>query len=285
MVLAIRAADADVVHFHGARSLHAMFAATTLRARQQRLPLVAQDHGPRLVGPVMRRLQLAALRRCDALLAANGESRAEFEAKAPAVEVHTVPNGVDPLLFEPDESRGHAAPLRILVVSRLMADKDPLTMARAVAEVAQRGCRVEVTVVGVGELRRSVEDLLRAGSVPATFIDIVSQAELADYYRAAHVLVLSSLREGFNQATIEAMACGTPVVASDIPGIREGVAGAGLLVPPGDVQGFADHLQALARDEQVWKECRARCLVRAAQYRWPTIADQLEGIYRKAMAR
>ncbi|MEJ7582532.1 MAG: glycosyltransferase family 4 protein [Acidimicrobiales bacterium] len=221
---ALRGGEVDVVHFHGVRSLHAMLGATALRCGREHLPLVAQDHGPRSVGPVMRRVQLTALRRCDALLAANDESHAELRAKAPSVDVAMVPNGVDPLVFFPDQGCRHERPLRVLVVSRLMADKDPLTMAEAVVEVSRRGHPIEVTVVGVGDLRSAIEDRLRAASVPGTFIDKLPQPELAARYRAVHVLVLTSLREGFNQATVEAMASGTPVVASDIAGIRRGSA-------------------------------------------------------------
>jgi alpha-1,6-mannosyltransferase len=133
-------------------------------------------------------------------------------------------------VFRPDEAVGHGRPLRVLVVSRLMADKDPLTGARALAETARRGVALEVTVVGAGELRAPVEEALRPAGVPATFVDKLPQPELAARYRASHVLLLSSLREGFNQATLEAMASGTPVVASDIAGVREGVGDAGRLV-------------------------------------------------------
>jgi glycosyltransferase involved in cell wall biosynthesis len=285
LLRSLRGVDADVVHFHGTRSLHAMLAATVVRARQQRLALVAQDHGPRSVGPVMSRIQLGALRRCDALLPANDESLAELRAKAPDVAAHLVPNGVDSDVFHPDGQQRHGRdPFRVLVVSRLMPDKDPLTMAGAIAELARRGHQVEVTVVGAGELRSAVEDRLRAAAVPVTFVDKLAQPDLAARYRAAHALVLTSLREGFNQATLEAMASGTPVVASDIAGVREGVGNAGLLAPAGQPTAFADHLERLATDAATWEDHRRRSLDRARRFAWPAIAEQLDEIYRGAVA-
>ncbi len=284
LLRALRRDDADVVHFHGCRSLHAMLGATAARCRMEGMPLVAQEHGPRAVGPVMRRVQLEGLRRCNALVAGNDESEAELRALAPAVPVHRVPNGVDQGVFRPDEAVGHGRPLRVLVVSRLMADKDPLTGARALAETARRGVALEVTIVGAGELRAPVEEALRAAGVPATLVDKLPQPELAARYRASHVLLLTSLREGFNQATLEAMASGTAVVASDIAGVREGVGDAGRLVPPGDVAGFADVLERLAADAAAWSDLRSRSLERAAGFSWPAIADQLDGIYRAAIA-
>jgi glycosyltransferase involved in cell wall biosynthesis len=284
MLRALRATDVDVVHFHGARNVHAMFGATAVRTRRQRLALVAQDHGPRFVGPVMDRVQLAAIRSCDALLAANDEGQAELLARAPSVEVHMVPNGVDPLVFHPDEHHRHERrPFRILTVSRLTKDKDPLTMADAVVEVARRGYSLEATVVGAGDLRPAMESRFRAASVPAEFFDKLPQPELAALYRAAHALVLTSLREGFNQATLEAMASGTPVVASDIAGIREGVGTAARLAPPGETGRFADHLERLAGDERVWADHRRRSLDQARRFAWPAIVDQLDEIYRRAI--
>jgi glycosyltransferase involved in cell wall biosynthesis len=283
LLLALRRRDVDVVHFHGCRSLHAMLGATAARCRLEDLPLVAQEHGPRPVGPVMRRVQREGLRRCDALVAGNDDSEAELRSLAPGVPVHRVPNGVDPAVFRPDEALGHASPVRVLVVSRLMADKDPLTAVRALAETARRGVALEVTVVGAGELRRPVEEALRDAGVPATLVDKLPPPELAARYRASHVLLLTSLREGFNQATLEAMASGTPVVASDIPGVREGVGDAGRLVLPGDVTGFADALEALAVDAAAWSDLRSRSLQRSTRFSWPAIADQLDGIYREAI--
>jgi glycosyltransferase involved in cell wall biosynthesis len=285
MLRALRAAEVDVVHFHGLRSMHAMLGATAFWAQREHLPLVAQDHGPRSVGPFVRRVQLAAMRRCDGLLAANEDSLAELAAKAPGVPVDMVVNGVDPETFHPGPTgRDGDGPFRVLVVSRLMADKDPLTMADALVQLAARGVAVEATIVGAGELRPAVAERLH-GAMPATIVDKLRQHSLAALYRSADVLLLTSLREGFNQATVEAMASGTPVVASDIAGIREGVGPAGLLAPPGDATAFADHLARLAIDPALRADLARRSLERSRQLTWPAIVDQLDEIYCRAIDR
>jgi glycosyltransferase involved in cell wall biosynthesis len=276
----------DLVHFHGARSMQGPLALVVARCVQQGIPVVAQDHGPRSVGAFTRTLQHAALRRCGAILALNEASRDELLAIAPGVEVAQVANGVDRSLFHPGAGHDHGTdPFRVLVVSRLMEDKDPLTGVEAVVTLAKRAHRFDVTVVGVGELRDAVAERLRAGGVPATMIDKVRQPELADLYRRAHVLLLSSLREGFNQATLEAMSCGTPVVASDIPGIRDGVGDAGLLVQAGDVGGFTAQLERLVTDATTWREYQRRGIDRAARYTWPAIVEEIDAVYRRAIGR
>ena len=128
-------------------------------------------------------------------------------------------------------------------------------------------------------------DRLRAGAVRANFIDQVPQAELGEHYRAADALVLTSLREGFNQATIEAMACGLPVVATDIPGVREGVGAAGLLIPTRNPGALADALERLILDRELWRVHGELGVARAKQFDWDQIAARLHRIYADAIER
>jgi glycosyltransferase involved in cell wall biosynthesis len=286
LLRALRRGDMDLVHFHGARSMHGPLALVVGRCVQQRIPVVAQDHGPRSVGAFTRSLQHVALRRCGAILALNEASRDELRNIAPDVEVAQVANGVDRSLFHPGAGHDHGTdPFRVLVVSRLMEDKDPLTGVEAIVAAAAAGHRMEATVVGVGELRDAVAERLKAADVPTTMIEKLRQPELADLYRRSHVLLLSSLREGFNQATLEAMSCGTPVLASDIPGIRDGVGDAGLLVEAGDVAGFTSQLERLVADAPTWREYQRRGMDRAARYTWPAIVEDIDAVYRRAIAR
>ncbi len=279
---ALRRETYDVVHFHGIRSLHAMFAAVAERARRVGLPLVGQDHGPRPVGRIARALEAYGLRRTDIALAGNAEA---LEALAvlgvPRSALHLLPSGVDSGCFHPAprDPPSPGRPFRILVVSRLSEDKDPLTMAHAAALLAARGRRFTLEVIGTGPLQGAVERRLREGGVDARFTDHVAQTELGERYRAADALLLTSLSEGSNQLTIEALSCGLPVVASDIPGIRENARGAGGLVPPRDAAGFADALERLMDDPDAWRRCRERGLENVRGLDWDTIAGRLREIY------
>jgi glycosyltransferase involved in cell wall biosynthesis len=285
MVRAIDADSADIVHFHGARSIHFMFAAIAWRARRQGVPLVAQDHGPRQVGRVMRSGQRFALRGCKAVMAANEDGLKRLGALGvPEDRLHLVPNAVDPAIFHPvpQEPPPPDRPFRVFVLSRLWEDKDPLTMAAALGQLARRGRRVEVTVVGRGPLRDSVEARLRAAGVAAAFIDEVPQTAMPDHYRRADAFVLTSLREGSNQAVLEAMACGLPVVATDIPGVRESLRGVGVTVAPGDPSAVADSLERLARNPTHWRQQRQRGLRRTKGLTWQAIAERVCAIYASA---
>jgi hypothetical protein len=94
-------------------------------------------------------------------------------------------------------------------------------------------------------------------------------------YGGAEVLAYPSHFEGFGLPALEAMACGTPVVASDISALREVSAGAATLVPPGDEEALANSIAALVEDRQLHAEARQRGIARAAAFGWTKTASAL----------
>ena len=282
MIKAIRKDEADVIHFHGARSLHLMHGVIAWKAHIEGIPLLSQDHGPRRGRWIEESFRKYGSRRTDVFLAANEDSLSEFRSTGYLRNKgYIAPNGFDPKLFYPTERslRHTDAPFKILVVSRLWEEKDPFTMAEAVCRFAQAPHRVELTVIGQGVLRSQIEERLFRAEVPVTFKEHLSHQEIADLYRSHDVLLLTSLREGWNQVTIEAMACGLPVVASDIPGIRDGVCDAGILVPPAMPDLFAEALTKIASNPSIALEYRNRGLARSRRFTWDALMLRLRRIY------
>jgi glycosyltransferase involved in cell wall biosynthesis len=222
-----------------------------------------------------------------AALASNAEHVGLLaERGVPAERISFAPNGIDEV-FRPDGPATRSAGDRfcILVVSRLSPDKDPMTMARAVRRVAATR-PVHLTLVGAGDegLRREVLAELRTSDVTIDQHTHLDQVALAERYRGADVLLLTSLREGFNQVTVEALACGLPVVASDIPGVRDGVGDAGVLVPAGRPELFAGALLELAADRDRRTELRRAGLRQAQAFRWDDIVAGMRQAYLDAIS-
>ncbi len=111
----------------------------------------------------------------------------------------------------------------------------------------------------------------------------LEREQLADLYRHAALVLLTSDREGFGLPVIEAMACGTPVVASGIPALREIGGDAAIYCPPGDVTAWVDAIAALLRekesDTKEWKARRDACVRRAARFDWKTYAGEMSALY------
>lgn len=143
-------------------------------------------------------------------------------------------------------------------VGRVSREKGLEVLAQAMPLVWERlpGVRVlcagpKEEVVGEASYRRQLDALLGQFGPKWTFMGILPAEDLAAFYACASVFVFPSVNrtEAFGMVQVEAMACGTPVVASDLPGVREPVrtTGMGLLVPPGEPKALAQALLQVLR--------------------------------------
>jgi glycosyltransferase involved in cell wall biosynthesis len=115
------------------------------------------------------------------------------------------------------------------------------------------------------------------------FIDYVPEADLPLLYRAAEAFVLLSRYEGFGLPVLEAMACGTPVVAADCTSLPEVCGDAGLLVSPDDPEQAALALQQVTAGGARREACIAAGLERAARFTWTACARQTFRVYQEAL--
>lgn len=118
------------------------------------------------------------------------------------------------------------------------------------------------------------------------FIDYVTTEELAEFYNCASVVVSPSLREGgFALPLLEAMACGAPVVCSDIPPLRETVAEAGFFASPHNASDFAKKIEIVLENKEKVRELQRKGQQRAKLFTWEAAAAQLFDIYEETAKR
>jgi glycosyltransferase involved in cell wall biosynthesis len=118
----------------------------------------------------------------------------------------------------------------------------------------------------------------------AELVGRVSDRDLVALYRGAAAFLDTSLYEGFGYQVLEAMASGTPVVASDTTSIPEVVGDAALLCPPRDADAFADALRRVLDDGELAARLRAKGLARAADFTWERTARELADAVDEALA-
>jgi D-inositol-3-phosphate glycosyltransferase len=121
-----------------------------------------------------------------------------------------------------------------------------------------------------------------------TFAGRVGHDRLPLFYTAADVCVIPSHYEPFGLVAIEAMACGTPVVASAVGGLKFTVIPeeTGLLVPPQDVAGFATAIDRLISDTLWTQKVRRQAASRVQEnFSWNGVAIQLSDLYRRSLAQ
>jgi len=115
----------------------------------------------------------------------------------------------------------------------------------------------------------------------ALFFDFVPDDLIAAAYSAADVFVFPSLYEGFGMPVLEAMACGTPVVASNTTAIPEIAENAAILVPPKDEDAVLDATLRVLRDDVLRAELSAKGRARAEELNWDKAAGELLDLYRQ----
>lgn len=122
------------------------------------------------------------------------------------------------------------------------------------------------------------------GEGRARWVGFVPEEELPAWYNAATLFVYPSRYEGFGMPPLEAMACGTPVIASRIPALQEGLGEAALLVDPDDLDGWVAALRWLLDAEDLREALRARGLARARSFSWAATAEATARLYNKILS-
>lgn len=176
-----------------------------------------------------RRMIRSAIANADALIAVStGLQNQLIELGAPAEKITVLRNGVDAHLFRPPESGPHRAAIRstlgmngptLLSVGHLIERKGHHRIIEAMLALPE----YRLMIVGDGPERARLDSLIALHGLGARvhLLGTYPHADLPALYGAADALVLASDREGWANVLLEAMACGTPVLASDIPGNPE----------------------------------------------------------------
>jgi glycosyltransferase involved in cell wall biosynthesis len=108
----------------------------------------------------------------------------------------------------------------------------------------------------------------------------VEDADLAVILRRATALLMPSRAEGFGLPVAEAMACGTPVICSDVPALVEVAGDAALVTPVGDVGRLAEAIEAVLRDAQLRDKLVRAGRLRVPRYDWNAVAERAWGLFR-----
>lgn len=178
----------------------------------------------------------------------------------------------------------------IFFVGTVMPRKGVVQLIRAFAAVAtNRNDDVQLVIAGESDLDESYTQRVRSlinelGIEDAvTFTGFLTDDHLVPLYGLSDIFVLPSFEEGFGMVVSEAMATGTPVVASDINGIRQQIEDGqtGFLVEPGNVEELAEALLNLLNDETMRETMAERSQRKANQFSWESVTDQYVDVYNR----
>jgi glycosyltransferase involved in cell wall biosynthesis len=192
----------------------------------------------------------------------------------------------------PDAARAVARrhgvePPYVLSVGSLEPGKNRSRLIRAMARLRAEGFPHRLVIIGQPAWKHEAEQRLpeELGIEDGVHVlGYVAGEDLPALYCAADVCALPSLYEGFGLPVLEAMACGTPVLTSDVSATAEVAGDAAVLVDPLSVDAITDGLRRLLRDGGLRSELARRGRERAGEFSWKRAADETHAVYRHAAA-
>lgn len=243
----------------------------------------------RIPDPISGRLIRWTVLSADGMVTVSEELRRRaIEMGAPAEQVTTILNGCDTTVYYPrDRAAARAAvggDVRdevVLYVGRLIEAKGLPELVEAFAMLARRRPNARLVVIGEGPAGKSMERSAAAAGIAGRVSLLGRLPSVAEWMRAADVFCLPSHSEGSPNVITEALACGTPVVASDVGGIPELVdSRCGILTPVRQPAALAAGLEeALARQ---WDRA---AIATSFQRSWEDVARETFAVCRAAIER
>ena len=223
----------------------------------------------RLIPPLYRRHPFVAI---------SESSRLDLiERGIPPEQIRVIHCGIDRPAMDVDTSRPRRR--RVAYMGRLEPYKNIDVMLRAMARLSLRFPDVEILLIGRGSARARLEALANdLGLGPRTrFTGFVSDTERDRLLSETRVCVCPSTKEGWGLTVIEANGVGTPVVATDAPGLRDSVRDGetGFLVPLGDVEAFADRIAQLLEEDDLAVRFSAAALAWSKRFDWDLAASEM----------
>jgi glycosyltransferase involved in cell wall biosynthesis len=268
-------------------------------ARRRGIPAVASIHTRfetylsyyhlQLLEPAVRAYLRQLYRRCDALLAPAESTAAVLRAQRMNRNIYIWTRGVDRTQFNPGRrdmewrrSLGIADnELAVAFLGRLVLEKGLDVFAAAIKLLARRGVPHHPLVIGEGPARAWFQDHMPSG----VFVGQQTGGDLGRALASADVFLNPSVTEAFGNVTLESMASGLPVVAASATGatnlVRDGETG--MLVEPCDTNGFADALEAYARDPELRRRHGEAGLAFAKTQDWDEINASVLHVYERVI--
>lgn len=169
----------------------------------------------------------------------------------------------------------------LIMVAGFRIQKDHETLLKSLVLLDSK---VKLLLVGDGERKQEIQrSILSKGLSKRVFL-LGVRMDIPQLIKMCDIAILSSHWEGFGLVAVEAMASGKPFIASDVPGLREVVQGAGVLFPQGDEKALADEIMKLINNKQYYNEVAEKCVERAEKYDINIMVDKTIELYKSVLS-
>lgn len=169
--------------------------------------------------------------------------------------------------------------VNIKLLIQISSFQEPKDQATLIASLTFLPTNVKLLLVGQGVLKEYCEDLVQKLQLSERVVFLGLRMDVPQLLKTADIIVLSSKYEGLSLSSIEGMASGRPFVASDVPGLTEIVAGAGVLFELGNAVELAEKIMKLLNDNDYYDLVSEACQKRACEYDIHKMIDEHIALY------
>lgn len=239
------------------------------------------------------KLNMKGLKKADRIITVSEYSKNEIVKYVgyPEDQITVIPNAVDHNNYYVKRDREIVKKLGvpdtqkvILYVGSEQPRKNVPFLLEAISLLKKKLPGIKLLKIGVPQVSGVREELLKLIEVldiqkEVIFVGYVSENDLTKYYNAADLFVFPTLYEGFGLPPLEAMACGTPVITSNVTSLPEVVGDSAVTIDPYDVNAFAEAMYDLLTDEKLRENMINKGLKRAQLFNWEKSAKETLKVY------
>jgi len=238
----------------------------------------------RILLPLTSRLHLKTVQKSTRIITITNQIQKLYTKWIDKEKTSTIPFGVDTETFKPAQKNEQQKELEILYAGSLYALKGIPFLMRAIAQARQNKINAKLTIAGEGAQKKTLIALARALQIEkhVKFEGFVPNSKMPTYYNRCDIFCFPTLGEPFGKAVVEAMACGKPVIATNVGGTAEIIQNRqnGILVPPANSEAITAEIARLINDPQerrrIGKNARETIV---EHFSWEKIAEKYHHLY------
>lgn len=286
----VRSIRPDVVHAHNL--YFSLTAIAPMIKHLRHTPLVTTLHLPKMEygAPLLdtsiriyqKTIGHLIVKSSDKLIAVSGSvlTHAIEDLRVPSSKITRIPNGVDTNVYLPN-NQSHEN-VTITYIGRLIQNKGPQYLIQAAPDILKDHPEARIYIVGEGPLKDELMRQVTSQNLEDNIYFLGNVSDILPVLQATTIFVRPSLTEGMSLAILEAMACGLPVVASNLEGNAEIIDNGetGYLVPPADSKALAEAIRLLLDNHKIASQIGKNARKKTEKfYDWEQITDQTLKIY------
>lgn len=241
-------------------------------------------HGRRLATRPLGGMEARAYRFSEHVIAISSSTASSLakDYDVPSQKITVIPVGIETEWLQPAEEEEERD--TILFVGRLVPIKGVQHFVAIFRDLSQEFPDLRAEVCGEGPLYNAVLGAAKEFQGRLMVMGKVSESDLASAYRRARLLVVPSRYEGLGSVALEAMAAGTPVLATDVPGLTDLKGGGVELVPPEDTAAMLKAARGILGDRVRWDEMSGAARQAVVEhYSWDAVRPQIAEVYRSVL--